>query len=116
MYHIRREDNHEERSVHAETEEGFLNATQEAMLRSSYTDGKVVFEIVDDNGKVVSKVVTSAQYLDLVRENDPPEELPVPKTKPKIKTRPYTKFWFWLTALAVANLIYRYQTGMEPPF
>jgi len=51
MYHIRRADNHDERSIHMENEVGLKYAVQEASLRAKHTG--VDHQIVDDNGEIL---------------------------------------------------------------
>lgn len=60
MYHIRREDNGDERSLHANTSEGLEAAIVEAGFRTAHS--RATHEIYDD---VQDRVVTVVRYGDL---------------------------------------------------
>jgi hypothetical protein len=71
MYHIRRADNHDERSIHIENTVGFSNAVIEAIMRTSCTG--VDHEIVDDNGNV--KHVVEASHCAVYPEHNVPDDI-----------------------------------------
>ncbi len=99
MYHIRRADSHEERSLHIENTLGFKRAVSEAYLRTHHTG--VPHEIVDDNGKHV--YTTEAQLLeDLGHLED--NEAPVPVLKSTAPPVPWMTILKW--ALIGAPLIW----------
>jgi len=54
MYHIRRSDDHDERSLHMENDMGLRMAIGEACLRTHCTG--VEHEIVDDEGRLVHAI------------------------------------------------------------
>lgn len=54
MLHIRRSDNHDERSLHMENDVGLRTAIGEAVLRTHCTG--VEHEIVDDEGRLVHEI------------------------------------------------------------
>lgn len=64
MYHIRRVDDHDERSLHMENETGFKAAMTEAIMRTHHSGD--LHEVVDDNGKRV--YIVNAELLADVRE------------------------------------------------
>lgn len=51
MYHIRRADTKEERSIYAQTEDGLVFAKAEALMRAG--QHMVAHEVCDDNGIVI---------------------------------------------------------------
>ena len=59
MYHIRRADNHDERSIHVENPIGLSYAVEEASLRAKHTG--IDHQIVDDNGEILF-VVTDIHH------------------------------------------------------
>ncbi len=96
MYHIRRVDTKEERSLHQETIEGFSAAINESILRAAYTG--VQHEVVDDDGVQLG-----------VTEDGAVEVLPVPM-KPTVRSWAWSPA-FWLLALLTAEIIFGLLSG-----
>jgi hypothetical protein len=91
MYHIRRADTHEERSLHMENEIGLQRAMQEAALRTVYTG--VEHEVVDSNGGI--HAVMSEVHHEQIDG----------MAKVAIKPWKITQRLFWISAVFVALLL-----------
>lgn len=109
MYHIRRADNHDERSLHIESTDGLLRATQEAMLRAEYTG--VAYQIVDDNGNIICEVDCFSADNDVQREIE--AELSLLKDHPAIKPWSFSRSFFIWSAVIVAMILFRVIFGKE---
>ena len=73
VYHIRRVDNQEERSIHKDDMEGLEMALREACFRTLCT--KVPHEVVDDSGKRVH-IVEPEPVPDVVEQDNAPPAKP----------------------------------------
>ena len=98
MYHIRRKDNRDERSIHAENADGLRAAREEAILRTVRT--RQAHEVVDDNGVELCLVVPL----------EDPDEGPGYGI---IKPRRVSCFWFAMTAFWTAVILFRVVYGKE---
>ena len=99
MYHIRRVDDHDERSLHMESDVGLRHAVSEAYLRTHHTGA--LHEIVNDNGELV--YVTELKLL-LEAPPSGEEEIYVPVTKPAVKPVPWLSLVCW--AYIAATLLH----------
>lgn len=90
VYHIRRADNHEERSIHKDDMEGLEMAIREACFRTYVK--QIAHEVVDDDGKVIHVVSVRTEV-------EPPPVVEAPKPA-------WRNDWFWVSAWFVAMLIF----------
>jgi hypothetical protein len=103
MFHIRRADTKEERSLHSEDPHGLQQAVEEACMRTNHTGAE--HEIVDEDGKRYGRVypVPYDEGEEEEEEEEEPEVLEEPKRAltPPVWARP----WFFVSALLVAELL-----------
>ena len=107
MYHIRRADTFEERSLHAEDTLGFQRAVIEALVRVSNT--QVDHEILDGKGVVVHVVqALDSQHIDVAAG-----DLCEVDGMAKVALKPWklSSTLFWASAGFVATLLFRIATG-----
>lgn len=106
MYHIRRADNHDERSLHMENDEGFANAMEEANLRAGHTNA--AHQIVDDNGRIAAIVHPAAEETIVIEANGP-EGKELIDGMARVAVKPWKVFpwWYWASAYFTATVLFR---------
>lgn len=106
MYHVRRSDDHDERSLHIENTVGLNHAMIEATMRCTCTGA--VHEVVDDSGKVVfvtERHVDDVSLMRLERELDPEDHLAIKAARPwKVSPTAYLATAF-IVAVWIAGML-----------
>jgi hypothetical protein len=104
MYHIRRADTYEERSLHSEDKLGFQRAVIEALMRVSNT--QVDHEILDGKGVVVHVVqAIDGQNIDVLAGDIAPID---GMAKVAIKPWKVSSTFFWASAAFIAYILARW--------